>query len=155
MEKDTEKSELEKTREYAKNEWRKFHPEEEKKNANCEKQNANEARTDILMFFIVLIALVILGVWIAEFANADIPVFILVFFSIFLRELFKVYINEQEPYKDGEKGRTLEIIIYVFGIVECGVLSIVAFCIGGNDFYTNDIEIAAALNLILPPLIRL
>ena len=32
MEKDTEKSELEKTREYAKNEWRKFHPEEEKKN---------------------------------------------------------------------------------------------------------------------------
>ena len=56
------------------------------------------------------------------------------------------YIKTSEK-KNGTVG-TLGVILATFYVIESGILSIIAFAIGGD--YENGMDIVAVFNLVLP-----
>ena len=141
-------SENTEVREYARNEWLKYHSEDKDKNVDGlsrsyepqrKKDDKSSGGNVSSAVAGIICALVVTGLWIALFCKVDIFVLILPVVSAMMYIAAGNYIKKCEEF-DG-----ICYFFLIFFVVNL-ITSIVAFCIDAS----GEMGIATALNLILP-----
>jgi hypothetical protein len=117
------KSNLEKTREYAKSEWLKYHPEDKDKDfSNISSDyalphNKGQKRSSESIFNAaagVVSALVVAGLWIAVFCKEDIGVFVLPLFTALMFVFSWLYMSGSKEF---DKICLFFVIFYVVNLI--------------------------------------
>lgn len=143
------KSDLEKTKEYAKNEWLKYHPEDKEKLDNIykpQKQQPPLKQGDDEKIFPAVIGvisfLVLAGLWIALFSGVDMDFgfIVLPVFTALSYTFATMYFKESESFDK----------ICLFFVI-CIALNVIASIVGWFSSETN-ISGTAIFNIILSAL---
>lgn len=145
MQDERNKSDLEKTKEYAKNEWLKYHPEDKEKLDNIykpQKQQSHKQENDEKIFPAVMgvvCFLVLAGLWIALFsgANMDFGFIVLPIFTALSYASAAMYFKKSESF---------DKVCLIFVI--CIALNVITSIIGWFSSETN-ISGTAIFNIIL------
>ena len=123
MQYEADKSDREKTREYAKKKWLEYHPEDEDKIKNMltrgrehtdPKKQPNKNEMIFCAVSGIISSLVVIGLWIALFSNIDIGVFVLPFFIASTYFFSTMYIRKGNGF---DKICLFFVVFYVANLI--------------------------------------